>query len=83
MSDKGKGIHLLPGLSAVAITMLLASFSATPAAAQGKAAGISDSALQSALQRGLPGAVADHTGKGAVAARDQGMGSGLAAAQST
>jgi len=29
MSDKGKGIHLLPGLSAVAITMLLASFSAT------------------------------------------------------
>ena len=79
MSDKGKGIHLLPGLSAVAITMLLASFSATPAAAQVKAAGISDSALQSALQRGLPGAVADHTGKGAVAARDQGMGSGLAA----
>jgi len=54
MSDKGKGIHLLPGLSAVAITMLLASFSATPAAAQGKAAGISDSALQSAFSGACP-----------------------------
>jgi hypothetical protein len=83
MSDKGKGIHLLPGLSAVAITMLLASFSATPAAAQGKAAGISDSALQSALQRGLPGAVADHTGKGALRPETRAWAPGWRPAQST
>src|ERR1035437_10835498 len=78
MSDKSKekGISFLKGLGVVAIAMVLASFSATQAAAQVKAAGISESALQSALQRGLPGVVADHTGTGNVAVRNQGMGSG-------
>src|ERR1035441_3849461 len=78
MSDKSKemGISFLKGLGVVAIAMVLASFSATQAVAQVKAGGISDSALQSALQRGLPGVVADHTGTGNVAVRNQGMGSG-------
>jgi hypothetical protein len=78
MSDKSKemGISFLKGLGVVAIAMVLASFSATQAAAQVKAAGISESALQSALQRGLPGVVADHTGTGNVGVRNQGMGSG-------
>jgi hypothetical protein len=80
-NKSGQGNRLFTGLSAVAfaIAMLIAVFSATPVAAQAKAAGISDSALQSALQRALPGVVQDHTGKGAVAIRDQGMGSGLPA----
>jgi hypothetical protein len=79
MSDKSKqkGIHFLTGRGVVVIAMLLASFSATQVAAQAKkSAGISDSAVQSALQRALPEVVADHTGKGAIAVRDQGMGSG-------
>lgn len=73
------GIRFLASSAAVA-TMLLITFSSTPVAAQAKSAPkaptVSESAIQSALQHALPGAVADHTGTGAVAAREQGMVSG-------
>ena len=60
----------------VLFVTLLASLLATYATAQTKSADLSESAIQSALHRGLPGAVAAHTATGAMGIADQGMGSG-------
>src|ERR1035438_5254902 len=78
MYDKreNRGIRFLTGGGVMVIGILLVSLSATYAIAQGKKAEISESALQSALQRGLPGSVAAHTGTGTPTVREQGMASG-------
>ncbi len=79
MSDKSnkKIFQLLARPAVGALTILLAGFSlqANQAAAQAKAAGISDSALQAAIQRGIPGVVAAPIGRGPASAESQGMGS--------
>ncbi len=80
-SDIGKNFRPSAVLSALVMGTILisvsTSFLAIPAAAQEKKTEISDSALQFALQRALPGVVAAHTGTGEPSVRDQGaMGSG-------
>ncbi len=79
MSDqsKKKKIHFSAKAGVGAFVILLASFSlqTTPAAAQAKAAVVSESALEAAIQHALPGAVAAHHGTGVLSSQSQSMGS--------
>jgi hypothetical protein len=81
MRDKRtrRGILAHAGAIAIGIAMLTGLPRASQVSAQSKQNGISPSALESALQRGLPGAVAAHTGSGAAGVRGQGIGYGPAA----
>jgi len=79
MSDRSKKklVLFLACLGIAAIAMLIASFSprATQVAAQVKQAGVSEAALQAAIQRALPGVVATHGGGGVGGTQGQSMGS--------
>ncbi|HEY6385989.1 MAG TPA: hypothetical protein VIX91_09930 [Candidatus Acidoferrum sp.] len=63
----------------VGLTTALVIFCSTALTAQNKKSEMSDAAVQSALQRGLPGLSMAHTASGAANLRGQGMGSGAAA----
>jgi hypothetical protein len=73
--SKRKGTQFLARLGGWALAMLFVSVSlpATQAAAETKSAGLSDSAIEAAMQRALPGAVPAHIGRGAFGVRNQGM----------
>jgi hypothetical protein len=78
MTQNGKNSIRL-SISVGMMTALVIVFSTSPAAAQTKKSGMSDSAVQSGLQRGLPGLTVAHTAAGPATLRGQGMGSGAAA----
>ncbi|HEY4815046.1 MAG TPA: hypothetical protein VIH58_10240 [Chthoniobacterales bacterium] len=76
--SREKKVHFLAKPGVAAFIMLLASFSlqATSAAAQkNKADGLTDSAIEAALQKALPGAVPAHSGHGVLGFQNEGMGS--------
>jgi hypothetical protein len=80
MCNKGKKkiLDLFVKLGVGVSAILLAGFSlqATPAAAQATAAGLSDTAVLTAIHRALPGAVPAHTGRGVASVQGQSMLSG-------
>jgi len=83
MSDKRKkaGVLFLASVGAIVVTLILASYAPLPsrAATPVKGPTISESALQAAIQRGLPGTVAAHTGTAVPSAQAGRMGTGVQA----